>query len=118
MIDEHKRVFGISLAIVLVAAMAFLPVDHTISRGLVLGIALYFVYLLLLTKTVTMQLEAALKNRRSFFVGFLPRMVVLALPLAIAAKNPQSVNICAAFAPLFINHLVTYAIFSREERAA
>ena len=118
MIEEHRKVFRVSLAIVLVAAAVFLPFDRSVAGGLMLGISLYYVYLLILTKTVTLQLEAALDNRRSFIVGYLPRIIVLALPLIIAAKYPQSFNIYAAFAPLFINHVVTYLLYSRKEVAA
>ena len=111
MIEEHRRIYRLSLAIVLAAAAAFLFFDRTIAFGLLLGIAFYYLYLRVLTTTVTAQLEAALQERNTAQTGFLLRMLVLALPLLIAAKFQQHFNILAAFAPLFINHILTFVIY-------
>ena len=104
--------------IVLVAAAMFLPFDRTISAGLVLGAALYYVYLRILPHTVTAQLEAARDGRTTTGALFFVRMLVLALPLLLAAKFPQHLNIFAAFMPLFVNHLVTFAVYGRREAMA
>ena len=116
MIEEHRKVYRISLAIVLVAAAMFLPFDRTISAVLVLGAALYYVYLRILTHTVTAQLEAARDGRTTTGALFFVRMLVL--PLLLAAKFPQHLNIFAAFMPLFVNHLVTFAVYGRREAMA
>jgi|GEM_PF-5920044 len=118
MIEEHKRIYKLSLAIVLAAAAVFSPFDRTITFSLLLGIALYYVYLIVLNRSVTMQLDALLQNRRPPFPGFFLRMVVLALPLFIAVKFQEQFNILAAFAPLFINHIMTFILYAREEPAA
>lgn len=111
MIEEHRKVYRISLAIVGAMAAVALPFDHTITLSLVLGTALYYVYLRVLTHTVTAQLEAARTGTAAIPLGFFVRMAALALPLLIAAKFPEHFNIIAAFAPLFINHLVTFAVY-------
>lgn len=118
MIDEHKRVYGISLAIVLVAAAISCLYDRTVALGLLLGIALYYVYLVVLTKTATAQLAAAPGSKRPHQLGFVLRVAVLALPLFIAARHQQHFNLIAAFIPLFINHLLTYALYAREGQLA
>lgn len=117
MIGEHRRIYRLSLALVLAAAALFLFYDRTVSLGLLLGAALYYVYLLVLTKTVTAQLSAAIGNKRPFPAGFAVRVIVLASPLLIAARFPQHFNLFAAFAPLFINHFLTYILYARGERA-
>ena len=118
MIEEHKRIYRISLVLVLIAAAVSLPIDRTVSMGLLLGIALYFLYLQVLSRTVTAQLEAAVTGRGAIPMGFFLRMAVLAAPLLIAAFNQDRFNILAAFAPLFINHIVTFVLYAREEPAA
>lgn len=117
MIEEHRRIYSLSLAFVLAAAAVFLFYDRTVSLGLLLGAALYYVYLLVLTKTVTAQLSAAAGNRKPPSAGFAVRIIVLASPLLIAARFPQHLNLYAAFAPLFINHILTYILYARGERA-
>ena len=121
MIEEHRKVYRISLAIVLAVAILALPSDRTISYGLILGIGLYPIYLLILTRTVTAQLDAA-AGRGTISPAipalFLLRVVVLAAPLLIASKLPQYFNILAAFAPLFLNHILTYILYGRKEVAA
>lgn len=118
MIEEHRRIYRLSLALVLAAASLFLFYDRTVSLGLLLGAVLYYVYLLVLTATVTAQLSAASGNRTPPSAGFAVRIVVLASPLLIAARFPQHFNLFAACAPLFINHLLTYILYARGERAA
>ncbi|MCR4871397.1 MAG: hypothetical protein K5859_08890 [Atopobiaceae bacterium] len=112
MIEEHRKVYRISLAIVLAAAALALPFDRTIAASLIMGIAFLYVYLRVLTSTVTAQLEAATgAGRMPSAVGFLLHMLVLALPLLIAARFQEHFNILAAFAPLFINHIATFIIY-------
>lgn len=117
MIEEHRRIYRLSLAVVLAAAALFLSHDRTVSLGLLLGAVLYYVYLLVLTATVTAQLSAAAGNRGPFPAGFAVRIIILASPLLIAARFPQHFNLYAAFAPLFINHILTYILYARGERA-
>ena len=111
MIAEHSKVYRVSLVIVLAMAVVFMPIDRAVSMSLVLGIALYYVYLRVLTHTVTAQLEAARQSRSAIPFGFFARMLVLALPLLIAAKFPQQLNILAAFAPLFICQIVGFVLY-------
>jgi hypothetical protein len=121
MIEEHRKVYRISLAIVLAVAILALPSDRTISFGLILGIGLYPIYLLILTRTVTAQLDAAAgrgTGSPAIPALFLLRVAVLAAPLLIAAKLPQYFNILATFAPLFLNHILTYILYGRKEVAA
>lgn len=118
MIDEHRRVFRVSLVIVLVVAAAFCRHDRTVALGLLLGISLYFVYLLVLTKTATAQLGAAPGSTMPHHLGFVLRLAVLALPLFIAARHQQHFSIVAAFVPLFVNHIVTYLLYARGGQSA
>jgi hypothetical protein len=117
-IEEHRTVYRISLAIVAAMAVIAMPLDHTVTLGLILGAALYYVYLLVLTRTVTAQLEAARAGTSANPFAFFVRMAALALPLLIAAKFPEHFSILAAFAPLFINHIVTFVVYGRKEAAA
>ena len=118
MIAEHSRVYRVSLVIVCAMAVVFVSIDLTVSLGLLMGVALYYVYLRVLTHTVTAQLEAARTGTGGIPAGFFVRMLALALPLLVAAKFPQHFNVFAAFAPLFINHIVTFVIYGRKEAAA
>lgn len=118
MIEEHRRVYRVSLAVVLVAAAVALPHDRTVACSLVLGIALYYVYLRVLTSTVTAQLDAAVAGSRPSALGYPLRMVALALPLLLAAMRPDLFNVLGAFAPLFLNHILTFVIYGVRGSAA
>lgn len=118
MIEVHRRVFKASLGIVLAAAAAFLPFDRTVSLGLLLGIGSYYVYLHVLTATVTLQLNAASGRSVSFPLGYLLRMAILALPLFMAVRHPEYLNVFAAFASLMVNHIMTFVLYGRKESVA
>ena len=111
MIEEHKRIYNVSLAIVLAMAAFFAPFDRTVSLAMLMGIGLYYVYLLVLNHTVSAQLEAALKGAAVYKPGFVLRVLVLALPLLVAARHPEHFNILAAFAPLFICQIVGFVLY-------
>lgn len=118
MIEEHRKVYRMSLAIVLAAAVIAVPLDRTVACSLVLGIALYGAYLVVLAKTVALQLEGGFGAGPLLYLGFVLRVAVLALPLVAAVRHPEHLSLLAACVPLFVGHLVTFALYGRKEAAA
>ncbi len=117
MIKEHVKTTQISSVIIALAAVVFLFFDKTISFGLLLGQLFYILYLLVLTKMVDAVLGTASGGISKVSLGFVLRIVLLALPMVIAALFPETFNLFAVFGSMFLNRVMLLILYARGEES-
>ncbi|MBR2802132.1 MAG: hypothetical protein IKE21_06030 [Erysipelotrichaceae bacterium] len=112
MIQEHKRSYGISCLIGLAAAFIFFFAElRTVSAGIILGLAFYGVYLLLLTFSVSRMLEDRSSEGSAYVLLYVLRILLLGLPLLCGALFPDIFNIFGAFGAILLNKIVTVILY-------
>ncbi len=117
MIKEHVKTTKISSVVVAILAVVFLFFDRSVSFGLLLGQLFYFLYLVVLTRMVDAVLETAAGGISKVSLGFVLRIVLLALPMVIAALFPEIFNLFAVFGSMFLNRVMLLILYARGEES-
>lgn len=116
MIKEFKKTFRYAIIIITICAIGFLFYDYTVSTGMVLGLATYYIYLRFMSYNVTGLLEQESAGKGTLILMHLADIAILILPLLIASLLPQYFNIFGVFAGLIINRLLLFVIYGQKRK--
>jgi|GEM_PF-5290849 len=114
--SDFLAIYLKSTVLIIIGFIASLLLNVRFAYGLVLGHLFYGLYFLFLVTSVDNLLKLNY-SKLLHFLSFLIRMLILALPLLIAALFAEKISIWGAFTAIIINKLtLMYLSATKKEK--
>lgn len=109
----NKKVYLYSLILCIVASLICAYFNWRISTGIVIGMLSSFLYFYILNMNFKIKDDGTIS--KGSILGFLVRILALALPLFIAFLLPNIFNFFGAFAGVMLFRIVMITLFFKEK---
>ena len=109
----NKKIYLFSGILAIIASIACVYFNWRISTGIIIGIICSYGYFYLLNKSLNVKEDGSIS--KGGVIGFLVRILLIALPLAISVLLPEYFNIFGAFAGVMIFRIIMIIYFFKQK---
>lgn len=109
----NKQIYLFSGILAIIASMVCAYFNWRISTGIIIGIICSYGYFYLLNKSLNVKEDGSIS--KGGVIGFLVRILLIALPLAISVLLPEYFNIFGAFAGVMIFRIIMIIYFFKQK---
>ena len=113
MLTANKQIYLYSGVLAIIASVVCAYFNWRISTGIIIGIICSYGYFYLLNKSLNVKEDGSIS--KGGVIGFLVRILLIALPLAISVLLPEYFNIFGAFAGVMIFRIIMIIYFFKQK---